>query len=67
MYQLCEALESTRMATFEITITITDVTEVNASSEAEAYEIARSIFNESGYDMERSYALNITNYSEEDY
>lgn len=55
------------MATFEITITITDVTEVNASSEAEAYEIARSIFKESGYDMDRIHALNITNYSKEDY
>lgn len=54
------------MATFEIAITITDVTEVNASSEAEAYEIARSIFKESGYDLDRAYELDIIGYDEED-
>lgn len=54
------------MATYEIAITITDVTEVNASTETEAYELAADIFRESGYDLDRAYELDIIGYDEED-
>lgn len=32
------------MNTYQITITMTDVTEVNASSEEEAYQLAQEVF-----------------------
>ena len=32
------------MNTYQITLTVTDVTEVNASSEEEAYQLAQEVF-----------------------
>lgn len=47
------------MKQYEVAITITDVTSVDASSEEEAYEIARDIFKEDGYDLDRAYELDV--------
>lgn len=47
------------MKEYEVAITITDVTSVDASSQEEAYEIAKDIFKESGYDLDRAYELDI--------
>lgn len=47
------------MKEYEVAITITDVTSVDASSQEEAYEIAKDIFKENGYDLDRDYELDI--------
>ena len=47
------------MKEYEVAITITDVTSVDASSREEAYEIAKDIFKENGYDLDRAYELDI--------
>lgn len=39
------------MRTYQVTITGTDITEVCADSEEEAKEIAKGIFEESGWDL----------------
>jgi hypothetical protein len=53
------------MKSYQIAITITDVTEVGAKSEEEAYQIARDIFTESGYfDTSNNAELDIIGISE---
>lgn len=47
------------MKEYEIAITITDVTSVDAETEEEALEIARDIFKENGYDLDRDYELDV--------
>ena len=39
------------MKEYEVAITVTDVTSVDASSEEEAKQLAWDIFKENGYDM----------------
>lgn len=47
------------MKEYEIAITITDVTSVDASSKEEAIQIAEDIFRENGYDLDRAYEIDI--------
>ena len=53
------------MATYDIVLRITDVTQVNASTEEEAIEIARDIFTESGYDLSRGHELDVARVDKE--
>lgn len=55
------------MKTYEIAITITDTTSVNASTEDEAYELARTVFAESGYyQMDSNAELDIIGIGKDD-
>ncbi|MFJ6416507.1 hypothetical protein [Paeniglutamicibacter sp. NPDC091659] len=55
------------MKTYEIAVTVTDVTSVNAKSEEEAYALAGEVFVESGYDFEGTNAqLDIIDIADDD-
>lgn len=53
------------MPKYEIALTITDVVEVEAETDEEAYELAEEAFKQGGYDLSRPFELDIIDYEED--
>ena len=53
------------MPKYEIALTITDVVDIEAETEEQAYELAEEVFKQGGYDLSRPFELDIISYGED--